>query len=395
LNAPSPMTVTGEKALRVLNGRLAGAEHKLHSGKYVRVGHSFDHDIVLRGQSTAGISVELHLLDEIATLKVVAGEIVLLGRPVRAGEEAQLPFYMPASVGEFAIAVGVVGAERWQEAETLLTNLQAPTVTATSAMADQPQPATTAVTAPASPMERAITRFSPHKDLIDMQKHGPKLGLALGLILLIAIAAAPAYQWVDDQFYGPGHVQSMIAAQGFKDLKATRDPTTGKVLIRGTLRTDKELAKLRSFATAQLPDAVVEVQTTEAHAAAATEVLLAQGIEATAKPVAVSALVIEAEYMPKDRQDELIKQLQNDLPAVKKITFQTNDAIGEKDLQYFFSSSEHGLATMVRGEFPFIRTADGQMWYVGAKVPTGHTIISITDTSIRFERDGRIEELVL
>ena len=91
MNAPFLSVAAGTPVLRVLSGRLRGAEHRLHPGKFVRIGHGFDHDIVLRDATTRGLSIELHLGEEMANVRVVAGQIGLLGRPVAAGEQVALP----------------------------------------------------------------------------------------------------------------------------------------------------------------------------------------------------------------------------------------------------------------------------------------------------------------
>ncbi len=68
---------------------------------------------------------------------------------------------------------------------------------------------------------------------------------------------------------------------------------------------------------------------------------------------------------------------------------------GDRDLQYFFSGSEYGLATFVDGNPGYITTMDGTRWFAGAQVPTGHKIITIGNGRVSFERDGRVEELIL
>jgi type III secretion protein D len=384
------MTMTEERVLRVLNGRLAGAEHRLHSGKFVRIGHSFDHDVVLRGTATPGVSIELHLMDDMTTIRVVAGQVTLLGRPVSAGEEAHLPFYVPVSIGEYSVAVGDSTSDRWTDANNLMTSM-APTEQAQSGAAASG----VAIAAPASAVERAMTRFYPLRERVNFKPNWPTLGIfaALGLLLLAAIG--PAYSFMDDQFRGPDQAKSTLVAAGFKGLNVTRNEDTNALIVSGTLRTDKDLARLRSFATVNLPPAMVEVETTESHAAAATEILSAQGIDGKVKPVATAALRVEAEFLPKDRQDELIALFKRDLPAVKRVTFTANEALGERDLQYFFSSGSFGLASFVAGDPSYIVTADGTRWFVGATVPTGHRIIAINDGRIRFEREGRVDELVL
>ncbi len=387
MNAPVSLSSAGLLVLRVLNGRLTGAEHRLYTGKFIRIGHSFDHDVVLRGAGTQGVSVELHLLDDIATIRVKAGEISLLGRPIAAGEDAHLPFFVPVSVGEFAIAVGDPESERWAEATALASSI----VPNTRSRETAPIP----VAEQASPLERVTTRLTPLREWIDTKPHWPTLGVigAVGLFLLAAIG--PAWSWLDDRMRGPEQAASVLKAAGYPAISVKRDEGNGRLVINGTVRTDADLAKLRNLAARSFDAAVVDVETTEAHAAAATEILTSQGIDAVAKPVATGMLLIDGEFLPQDKQGDVRTLLQSDLPAVKKVNFKTNDARGERGLQYFFSSTEFGIASVVDGDPAYILTADGTRWFVGATVPTGHKITAIGADRISFERDGRVDELVL
>ena len=40
-----------------------------------------------------------------------------------------------------------------------------------------------------------------------------------------------------------------------------------------------------------------------------------------------------------------------------------------------------------------IVTADGQYWFAGALLPTGHRLVSVGKGEVRFERDGLVESL--
>ena len=80
---------------------------------------------------------------------------------------------------------------------------------------------------------------------------------------------------------------------------------------------------------------------------------------------------------------------------VSRVHFAADPSRGDRDLQYFFSGSEYGLATFVDGNPGYITTADGTRWFAGAQVPTGHRIVTIGNGRASFERNGQIEELVL
>jgi type III secretion protein D len=383
MNAPFPPLMVGNMVLRVLSGRLRGAEHRLHLGKFVRIGHAFDHDIVLRDPSTKGLSLELHLGADVATIRVVAGEVGLLGRPVAAGEDASLPAFVPLTLGAFTVAIGDTESERWGETERLSTMIA---------------PAT-ADPAPAAPQadiaERLTTRLYPLREAMAVERNWPIYGVLVALVLILAIAGGPATRWVSGQVNSTGSNQAILANAGFGGLTVTDGPGGQGPMIHGVVKDDIELARLRSLVSDRIGRASIDVDTMQAMAASATDMLRAQGIDADAKPMRGNSLLITTEFLPADRQDELSKLIRRDLPGVTKVAFTTSNARGDRDLQYFFSGTAYGLATFVDGTPGYIVTADGTHWFAGSQVPTGHKIIAIGNGRASFERDGRIEELIL
>lgn len=383
MNAPFPPLMVGNLVLRVLSGRLKDAEHRLHPGKYVRIGHSFDHDIVLRDPSTKGLSVELHLGADVATIRVIAGEVGLLGRPVAAGEDASLPAFVPLTFGAFTVAIGDPGSERWAETERLSTMIAPATA--------DPSPATPQ----ADIAERLATRLYPLREAIAAERNWPIYGVLAAAVLLLVIATGPATRWISGQVNSVQSHQAILANAGFRDLTVSDGANGQGPTVHGVVRDDAELARLRTLVSDRIGRASIDVDTMQAMAASATDMLRAQGIDADAKPMRGNSLLITTEFLPADRQDELSKLIRRDLPGVARVAFTTSDARGDRDLQYFFSGTAYGLATFVDGTPGYIVTADGTHWFAGAQVPTGHKIIAIGNGRASFERDGRIEELIL
>jgi type III secretion protein D len=384
MNAPfPPPLMVGNMILRVIAGKSKGAEHRLHAGKFVRIGHAFDHDIVLRDVSTKGLSLELHLGADVATIRVVAGEIGLLGRPVAAGEDASLPAFVPLTLGAFVIAIGDAGSERWAEVERLSTMI-APVA---------------AESAPAAPQadlsERLATRLYPLRDAIAVERNWPVYGVLAAAVLLLVITGGPVTQWVSSQFTNAQSHQAVLASAGFRNLTVTDGPAGQGPMILGVVKDDAELARLRTIIGERIGRATIDVDTMQAMAASATDILRAQGVDADARPMRGNSLLVTTEFLPVDRQDELAKLIRRDLPSVTRVSFATSSLRGDRDLQYFFSGGPFGLATFVDGAPGYIVTADGTHWFAGSQVPTGHKILTIGNGRASFERDGRIEELVL
>lgn len=384
MNAPFVVKQSTVWVLRVLNGRLAGAERLLHVGKYLRVGHGLDNDIVLRGQGTSGISLLLDLADDQARVRVTSGEISLLGRPIGVNEEAILPPYVPLQIGEFAVAIGGDVEERWHEAERIGQSI---TLQNTDDHTVDPERAGLA--------ERISTRLYPVRDHFANRSSGMWFLALLGVLLLGFAAIAPITDAIRGELYSPRSVKAALAATGFTGLKVTRDVASETLIISGAVSSDSEAMRLRKLMADKFPGALVDISTPASLAAAATDILRNNKVDAEALPGRSGAIRIVTEYLPQDRQIELTAVLKRDLPALKNVEYQMDNRRGDRDLQYFFSTSRSGLATYVDGNPGYIVTQDQARWFVGSVVPTGHKILGIGGGRVIFERQGLIEELAM
>lgn len=384
MNAPFSMKTSATWVLRVLNGRLAGAERPLHVGKHLKVGHALDSDIVLRGKGTKGISIALDITDEQARLKVLTGEVMLLGRPIGIDQEAILPPYLPLHIGEFAVAIGGDAAERWNEARNLGLKI-----------ASDVEPMVPPASERTGMTQRLALRLYPLKD--HLPNHSVSMwSLVLAGFALIGLAAAsPLSDVIRNELQNPQAVKSLLATTGFSDLKVTVDSASQTIIVSGLVASNRDAARLRTLLAEQFPGSLADVTTPEAIASAATDILRNNKIDAEAQAGRAGAIKVNSEYLPIDRQNELVAMLKQDLPALKTVQFQMDGRRGDRDLQYFFSSSGNGLATYVDGNPGYIVTQDLTRWFVGSIVPTGHKILNIGGGRIVFERQGLIEELIM
>jgi type III secretion protein D len=399
MNAYSPDPIALQLVLRVLDGRQAGAEYRLGKGMAVSIGHAFGHDIVLRAPSTRGISLQIETDGAVPLLRVMQGEVNMLARPVVGGECAQLPLYVPVAMGELNFAIGDPASDRWQEASALS---DAPVQMSAEAVGNGEQQVEISIPAvgATTDLQRKLNgglqffqqRFRPVGDAVAMERRWPIYAIIMATLLLALLLYGPTYRLVGDNFGGPVAAQKMLKDEGFADVAVSENPD-GSLLVKGLVRNDAQLVKIRNLVADRLSGAVIDVNTMDGVAAGITDMLAAQGIDAEARPGRGRTLVIDSEYLPGDRQDEIAAQIRKDVPVLQRIMFTINPDRGEPVLQYFFASDTYGIASFVDGDPAYIATADGTKWFKGAAVPTGHVITDIGNGRVRFEREGKIEEL--
>lgn len=370
--------VSRDAVLRIVGGRLAGKEYALTSGARLRIGHALASDVVLRGAGTRDACVELRVEADAAVVHVVSGRIELLGRPLEVGEEAMLPAYLPFRFGEFLVAHGAAGSPRWAEAERMGEGRCAAPV----APLPVPRLGDRLLANARAEAARVVERFGVRR-------------LALGAVSAVLLTAAvqPVGALIADRAHSPEALAETLEQGGFHGLKVGADPVGG-LIVHGAVARDGDLARLRTLVATRDVPVVLDVTSSAALATAAADVLQAQGVQAKAAPAGVGGIVITAAYMPADRQEHLRKLLSNDVPGLQRVAFRTDDALGDNPLQSYFARSGAGLATVV--EDPgYIATADGSRWFPGATLPTGHKLVAIAEGRVRFEKDGRFEDIRL
>lgn len=379
-DTPQPLAVMDAHVVRVVAGRLAGKDYPLRAGERLCIGHALANDVVLRGAGTRGTVVELRRDGDTAMLRVVEGRVELLGRCLENGEEAQLPSFLPFRLGEFVLAHGTRESARWDEAERVATSRAAAPV--------EPLPA--------PGLADRIARMGRERwrDL-EVQVRGPRLALATVSGLLVIAAAALLHADFAASSQEPASFEDQLADAGISGLTVARNGAGGLV-VSGLVSSKADLERLRLLASDAAVPVTLDVDTSAGLASAATEILQAQGIDAAIEPVpsAPRTLTVATAFMPADKQAELTQLLKRDLPGLERVTYRVDDSRGGNALQAFFGAGTTGMATLVPDP-GYIVTADGARWFPGAVLPTGHTLVSVGRDSVRFQKDGRMEDLKL
>ncbi len=381
---PDAAPGTARLTLRVLAGRNEGAQHSLPPDRRVSIGHAYDNDIVLRNAQSRGIALEVTPHGQLAVLKVVSGEIVVLGRRLVAGERVTLEPFVPVRMAGIAFAIGDTDEARWASASKLVVQDPARAIAQSEAV-----PRTNVG-------ERIELRTQPIRHRFGARLLSPSLLLAAAALLLaVAIGTLVGTSLLSPAAPAPQVIKSELAAQGFGHLAVEQAENGNGLAIVGLVANEEDLLRLRTWVQTHHAEVALGVATLASAAEAADNLLAAHNVEAVVRPSGLAGLLIETEFLPRDRQTELEALLRRDLPRVQTFTFASSGQLGESDLAYFFNAPGYGAASFVAGDPGYIVTEDGTRWFAGASLPTGHTIINITGNSVTVERDGMRDTLVI
>jgi type III secretion protein D len=363
------------RVLKLLSGRLSGKAYPLDGRDRVSIGHGLANDVVLRGAGTRDCAIELELNPDTARLRVLQGQIELLGRTLGAGEQAVLPAYLPFRLGEYLVAHGAPVSPRWEDATKI---------------ADTPCGVAVGPLQAPRLLDRLTDMARAQLGRIDRKV--ARLALGAGCAGLLCVAAAEPLGTIMRGRGGDVATLQRETRQAGFDGVTVGEAADGTLTVRGVVRDEPELARLRALALLHGDGVVVDAQTGPQLASAATDILQSKGVAARVSPAQPGALVVRAGYMPADRQAIVKADLQKDLPAVRQVGFRVDDSLDASPLQAFFTQSGAGLASIVADPAHII-TADGSHWFPGATLPTGHHLVSVTPDAVTFEKDGRLERI--
>jgi len=371
---PSPLE------LRVLTGPQAGARIALAAGGRVDVG-SLDAagcQVVLRDPRVAQQRVRLHVRPYDVRLEVLAGEVEFNGMLLVAPASADWPLYAPVRLGDTVLAVGTEDGVRWDDALALALSPQPP-----AAPVDTPAPAP-AAPAPAPRPRRRIEAW--------LALGGGALALvATGLLAFASLVTPPkvvaetASQRLERLLGAPEFRGLRVAAAG-EGLRVTGDVLT----FADRQRLDVQLAG------ADLSP-VVEVRVAEQLAAAVREVFRMNGVVAETTPATsladVGVVHVATRVADLSQLARAEASARRDVPGLRGLAVENERPATPPDNAPVADDPGKRVASIVPGDSPYVVTVDGTRYFVGALLPSGHRLASITEQEVLLDKDGVISTL--
>jgi len=215
---------------------------------------------------------------------------------------------------------------------------------------------------------------------------------ATGLMLMLFASTATPAKKADDR----ERLAEVLRAEEFRGLRAEWPKQgDGAATVVGDVRTGATRAKLiRAIDAAQL-NAAVHLRVGDDVAQSVADVFRMNGVPAEAEAIGPPAGAVRVKTF-ETRLDHLTK-----VEGLAKRDVQGLAAISVENVQPMNSEPERAvvndpgkrLASIVSGESPYVVTADGTRYFIGALLPTGHRLASISDQQVMLIKDGKVSSL--
>jgi type III secretion protein D len=164
----------------------------------------------------------------------------------------------------------------------------------------------------------------------------------------------------------------------------------GRIGLSGRLGTLAQRARLDDWLTAHHARAAVDVAVDEAIARELTEVFRVNGVAVQLHAAGGGRFVAEAAEADAARLARAEEVARRDVRGVQALSVR-NTAAPPPAPPPTPLPDDPGkrIASIVPGETPFVVTADGARYFVGATLPSGHRIAGVAPHALTLERDGQ------
>jgi type III secretion protein D len=295
---------------------------------------------------------ELELLADGAEWRAVEGELLIDGRRLAAGECRRVPWSRPVQLAGTPLAVS--GADMGDAAPT-----------APSAPAARPRWGRRLVTGGAALVAASLS------------------------MLALAMAIAPQPPTAEQQ---ARRAEALLRSAGLTAISAS--VSEGRLVIDGYLETDAERTRAEQVLAAQGLRPELRVWVNETVVRAVQDVYRVQGVAAQVQATGPGSVRVSTALADPSPLPEIEAAARRDVRGLNRLDARNQPPAHVPSPIPALDDPGKRVAGIVAGPEPYVVTADGTRYFVGALLPTGHRIVAIAGSRVELEREGQASAVV-
>ncbi len=344
------------QTLRVTHGLHRGAVTHCEPDGIVLVGSSRDCDVILSDEGVARHHCLVSLHDGRFTVRAIDAPLQVHHHPLPRGEMHPLmPLQRVSIAPGVAFSVGPGDSPAWADLPTIA--------------ADAPLPNTALLT----PRRIAV---------------GALATLAATVaVAAVALRPAPPPVAVTEQV----SVADVIEALSLREVQVREDEVSG-VMVQGVVPDRETLAELRAKIEGTGVNAQVEVRSGDDIAQDVREVLRMSGIGARTRYLGDGRVEVGGFFGDESELAEILSSRAiRDVASLSEVVVVNDKPAPVKPDPGMRPGKK--IVSVVRGQDPYIVTADGSRYYVGARLPSGGKLHSISEQEVLIDTGTVIRKL--
>lgn len=360
--------------LRVFEGPQGGARAPLSAGIpcVVAAGHEGAEgaDIVLREDHLPPARVRICAELTRATLEVLSGEVLLGSEVLKSGAQTTWSQHVPLKIGSSVVAFGRACIDDWKAG------------TPAPGLVDEPP--SPGVDGHIPKTNKSLTRRA--EFWLACMGAGV-LAVCAGALGVARVAAAPVPQAAANEAVS---LAQALQSSEFSTLEVGRAPD-GTTTLRGRLAAQSQRAKLDAWLAARPASApvAVDVWVDEAVAHDVTEVFRVNGVAVRTQLAGPGRVTAEAAEPNTDKLNRATEVVRRDVRGLQALDVRNTAKPAPPPAPPLVDDPGKRIASLVPGDLPYIVTADGSRYFIGAMLPSGHRVLQIARGSLTLELNGQ------
>lgn len=367
MNSPSASSIApaADHELRVLAGEQCGASVALQPGRVYRVGHGAGCDVRLRGGTAAGapdadVGAELRLDEQGVEWHALGDGLAVDGKELPAGSRRHLPWLCAVTLAGTPLAVGPRGSAGW-----------APLFGGTG-------------TAPA-----AVAPLRPGRWGRWLVTSGAAVVAASLSMWALAVVITPAPPSLEQRAQ---RAEALLRSAGF--IAVTVGVQEGQVVVDGYLDTDAQRTRAEQMLAGQGLAPQMRVWVNQIVTRAVQDVYRVNGVQAEVQAIGPGAMRVRTALIDPAPLQQIEQKVRRDVHGLNRLEAHNAPPPQQPSPIPALDNPGKRVASIVAGALPYVVTADGTRYFVGAMLPTGHRILGIDGSRVDLEREGQTSALV-
>jgi type III secretion protein D len=385
------------RSFRVLSGLHRGALVEIPSDRWFLLGSADDCDIVLHDGGVSNHHCLIALTSSGFSLRVLAGAVVVDGRLVTMGQAFSFNDFTLCQIEALTFSIGQSKEEAWAELGMKVDCQVDSTYIASQSELSQDL-GSDAVGAGFSGVaaEGGISKLSAFTSFLS----GNVMGKFRASVVVAGTCVAVVFAWWAISYAStlqadPLTIETLVADLGLKEVSVEQN-LNGQLEIKGVIPAESQRVRLVGELAQRGVHPKINIVTGEHLARSAEDAFRQSGLDARARYVGHGKLEILG-VAPTANAQEVAAQILQSIKGVKDLAFsESSSRADESSKQLGHSkvvtgggaskSDSKRVAAIVGGSEPFIVTADGGRYGLGAILGDGSIVEHIEDDVVTFRR---------
>lgn len=343
-----------EERFEVIAGEQSGTGISIENKAAFSVGNDFNNDVVLRSSQNVPIQLNIERYQGVRHIQLQDGNARLGDVDMQQGEWYELVPGLPVEYADVAFHIQGI-----------------PNV------------------------ECADEKSDPEAAVIFTRRSMAVAALLAGIALLGVLGIQEFWLTGDDEpVAGPSLVQQ-IAALDLADVQIVENAPDGSaLLVSGRVSGREQYRHLQQLLATESPGAALDVQVDSDIVDGLLDIYRNHGIAANVSVLGKGHVQVETEGVDEATMVAIEKALETDLPMLNKLDVmntppeESQSANNDSQLD-----PEKEIEAVVAGEISYVITRDQARYFVGAVLPSGHTIKAINEGMVVMLREGEETQL--